>query len=357
MNINFMSAVGYTGYGFAGVNFLRELNLKNHNVSLFPIGQMNPDNQEDASACFNSFDKQETYDPEAPCLKIWHQFDMGARIGKGKFFAFPFFELTDLTKKEIHHLNNVDEIIVTCEWAKKILEQNGINKKINIVPLGVNTKVFDYTLKSSLKPKDKYIFMNIGKWEVRKGHDVLVNLFNDTFDEKDNVELWIAGSSSEMAFSAEELNKWHELYMTSKLKDKIKIFPRLNTQQEVAQLMSYADCGIFPSRAEGWNLELLEMMAMDKPVITTNYSAHTAYCNSDNAYLVNIDDLELANDNKYFRNFGKWAKFGERQIDDFKSKMRMVFEQKITSNPNGLKIAESLSWSSVTDDLIRCISK
>lgn len=357
MNINFFSAIGYTGYGVAGVNFLRQLYDKQHNVTLFPMGQINAENQEDAAACFKSFEKQEDYDKNAPCLKIWHQFDLGARIGTGKFFAFPFFELTDLTKKEIHHLNNTDHIIVTCEWAKKVLENNGINKTIDIVPLGVNVSLFDHTIKPSLKDPKKYVFMNIGKWEIRKGHDILVNLFNETFSEEDDVELWINGSSSEAAFSSQELEYWHSLYMNSKLKDKIKIFPRLNSQEEVAQLMSYADCGIFPSRAEGWNLELLEMMAMNKPVITTNYSAHTAFCNEKNSFLVEITDLELANDNKYFRNFGKWAKIGNKEIDQFKEFMRHAYKNRINTNTSGLEMAEKLSWSNATDTLIQCISK
>lgn len=355
MNINFYSPIGFTGYGVAGLNLYKAI-YEAHNVALFPIGQMHPESQDDSAACLKGFEKQENYDLDAPCVKIWHQFDMATRVGRGKFFAFPFFELTDLTKKEIHHLNNADEVIVTCEWAKKILEQNGISKKINIVPLGVNTKIFDYTIKSSLKTDDKYIFMSIGKWEVRKGHDILVNIFNETFTESDNVELWINGSSSEYTFTPQEIEKWHNLYNNCKLKNKIKIFPRLNTQSEVAQLMSYADCGIFASRAEGWNLELLEMMAMNKPVITTNYSAHTEFCNQDNSFLVDIDELELANDNKYFNGFGKWAKFGEKQLDQFKYYMKKVYTNNIRSNNEGLKTANNLSWENAGSKLIKCIS-
>lgn len=355
MKINFYSPIGYTGYGVAGMNLLRAISPDNE-VALFPIGQMHPESQEDSAVCLKGFEKQEEYDPEAPCIKIWHQFDLATRIGRGKFFAFPFFELTDLTKKEIHHLNNVDELIVTCQWAKKILEQNGINKTIHTVPLGVNTKIFDYSMKSSLKTDDKFIFMNIGKWEVRKGHDLLIDLFNETFNESDNVELWVAASSSELAFTQQEMDKWHNLYQNCKLKNKIKIFPRLNTQTEIAQLMSYADCGVFPSHAEGWNLELLEMMAMNKPVITTNYSAHTEFCTKDNSFLVDIDELESANDNKYFNGFGKWAKIDTKQLDQFKYYMRKVYSDNIRSNPEGLKTANDLSWENAGSKLIKCIS-
>ena len=64
----------------------------------------------------------------------------------------------------------------------------------------------------------------------------------------------------------EETAKWTNLVEASPLKDKIRLFPRFPTHEKIAELMSYSDCGLYPSRGEGWNLELLEHMAMDKPV-------------------------------------------------------------------------------------------
>ena len=59
---------------------------------------------------------------------------------------------------------------------------------------------------------------------------------------------------------------------------RVKMIPRVNTSEEVARIMGQVDCGVFPARGEGWNLELLEMMSMGKPVIATNYSGHTQFC-------------------------------------------------------------------------------
>lgn len=357
MKINYYSPIGYTGYGVAGLNYLKCLIEKKHEPCLFLIGnQIHADNENDYKLSFEAMQQQESYDKSAPCLKIWHQFDLGSRIGTGKYFAFPFFEITKLSSKEIHHLNSVDEIIVSSEWAKKVLEQNNIKQKIHIVPLGVDKSLFNHTIKSDMKPNDKFIFMNVGKWEVRKGHDVLIELFNEAFSKEDDVELWIAASSSELAFPATELQQWHSLYTQGPLKDKIKIFPRLNTQEEVAKLLAYADCGIFPSRAEGWNLELLEMMAMNKPVITTNYSAHTEFCDENNSFLVDINELEDAYDGKYFFGTGKWAKIDKKQREQFIEYMRHVYKNKINTNENGLKTADKFNWSSATDTLLRCIS-
>ena len=81
---------------------------------------------------------------------------------------------------------------------------------------------------------------------------------------------------------------------------RIRILPRLNTHEDVAVIMSQADVGVFPSRAEGWNLEALEMLSMGKHLIITDYSAHTEFCNKDNSRLIQIDEMEDAHDGIWF---------------------------------------------------------
>ena len=89
-------------------------------------------------------------------------------------------------------------------------------------------------------------------------------------------------------FIGEGNQNWQNLYKNSKLGSKIRMIPRQKTHQDVMSIMRQADCGVFPSRAEGWNLELLEMMALGKDVIATNYSAHTEFCNENNCRLIEI---------------------------------------------------------------------
>ena len=52
----------------------------------------------------------------------------------------------------------------------------------------------------------------------------------------------------------------------------------------------------------------METMALNKPVILTNYSAHTQYSTKDNSYLVDVDSTEAANDGIWFKGQGNWAK-------------------------------------------------
>jgi glycosyltransferase involved in cell wall biosynthesis len=354
------SPIGYTGYGVVGWNIAKELyGRKDIDLTVFPISVQKfgdvpkLDSEEESKQLHDMVVKN--FDPKGTCIKIWHQFDLAERIGTGKYIAFPFFELDTFNPRELIHLKVPDRLIVASQWAKDILINQNINSQIDVVPLGVNTDIFDHNICKDKNDDDPYIFMVGGKWEIRKAYDVLLQVFTKAFTKDDNVELWIAASSDKTCFSEKELTDWHNYYLTSPLKDKITIIPRVKTQKDVAEKMSRADCGIFLSRAEGWNLELLEMMSMGKPIITTNYSAHTEFCNKDNANLIDITELEPAYDGKWFFGTGNWAKLGDSQLDHAVELMRQMYKAKTRKNPEGIKTGQKFSWKNSVDQLLKCI--
>lgn len=350
MNINISSPVNRTGYGIASINIIRELS-KNNNISYFPIGQPMVDNEQDYDLLSKLYNNSFMLDPNSPYIKIWHQFDLAQKVGRGKYYAFSFFELDTFNKQELLHLQIPDALFVSSNWAKDILLKNNIKSEIHIAPLGVDRNIFheNYNPNSS----DRYIFLNIGKWEVRKGHDILLELFLKAFPTEQDVELWICASETTNSYSSQEdLIRWK----TSYNHPRIKIIPGVETQRDLANLISVSNCGIFPSRAEGWNLELLEMMSMGKPVITTNYSAHTEFCNNENSFLVDILEIESAFDNKAFKNQGNWAKIGNKQKDQFIDYMRNAYKNRLSSNHRGIDTAKVYSWSNTASTIERCIS-
>lgn len=353
-NLNFTSPIGGTGYGIAALNILERLNEK-YNISLFPIGNPHIDNQKQADMLTKIVMNQDNFDFDAPCLKIWHQFDLAQRVGRGKLFVYPFFELDTFTKRELHHLKHPDHLIVSCEWAKSIIEKNNIKTKTSIVPLGVNRDIFNEHKYSPDLEKMPYIFTTIGKWEKRKGHDKLIELFNKAFEESDNVELWLATNNPFL--SEEETKFWTNMVSSSKLSNKIKMFNRLKTHDNVAELMSYSSCGVFISRGEGWNLELLEMMSMGKPVIATNYSSHTEFCNKNNAYLTDIKETEVAIDGKWFNGEGNWAKINKENDEEIIEHMRFVYKNNIKTNEGGIETAIKYNWDNTANIITKVLEE
>ena len=349
--INLSCPINQTGYGISSFNILKELS-KSSELSYFPLGNPSVQSQEEYNLVQSLLNNQDLADINSPFIKIWHQFDLGSHFGRGKYFGFPFFELDTFNTREKQHLSVPDTVFVTSEWAKQVILNNGINTKVEVVPLGVDTEIFQHD-KYTRTTKDKYIFLNIGKWEVRKGHDVLFNLFQQAFPEEKDVELWILASETTNGYSTpEQIEEWKKKYSGD---ERIRLSPGVESHEQIAHIMSQVDCGIFPSRAEGWNLELLEMMAMNKPTIATNYSAHTEFCNKENCYLIDIDNIEKAIDGKAFYGQGNWAKLEAKQLEQTIEHMRYAYSNRILTNPEGLKTAQSLSWKNSADKILRCI--
>lgn len=346
LNVN--CPVGKTGYGITSLNITKTLSENfNVNVSLFPIGNnMELNNDKEKELFTQLLKNSHSFDKNAPCLKIWHQHDLSLRIGRGHFYTFPFFEIDTLNSLERHHINSCDYIFTASKWSKEILINNDIKVPIYVAPLGVDMEVFSSPAKIKID-NGNYIFSHVGKWEHRKSHDFLLSAFEKAFDVNDNVELWLLPHN--MFLNEQEENQWLALVENNKLKDKIKIFNRLPTQYHLAEFIYYSDCGVFLSRAEGWNNEILEFMALNKPVITTNYSAHTEYCDTNNSYLVDIKELEIANDGKWFFGQGKWAKLADNEMEQTVLHMRSVYNNNIKDNPSGLETAKKYSWNNTSN--------
>jgi glycosyltransferase involved in cell wall biosynthesis len=124
--------------------------------------------------------------------------------------------------------------------------------------------------------------------------------------------------------------------------------------------MRSVSCGLFPSRAEGWNLELLEMMSCGKPVITTDYSAHTEFCTEENSHKIKPKGTEKAFDGMYFKedDLGSWAslKGTEKEFIDV---LRSVYEQWKKDgdvvNKEGIETAKRMGWDSTANKVKEAI--
>ena len=346
--LNLFSPVSNLGYGIVGLNILKSLSSK-LDISLTLIGNMEG-TQHDAQLAQEAIDKATLFDgfADAPCLKIWHEFALHDRIGRGPSFAFPFFEINKFDQRRINHLKSVDGIIVASKWAKEIIKEHVDVPPalVSVIPLGVDSTIFQ---KGPHQITDKCVFFNCGKWEKRKGHDILLEMFKQAFPNEKDVELWMMCSNpflSPQTGFAKVAHEWERYYRSD---PRVKLIDRVPTHAEVADIMSQTNCGVFPSRAEGWNLELLEMMSMGKDVITTNYSAHTEFCTPENAHLMEIENLEKAEDGLFFDgSSGEWASLEGKPFSQGVEYMRNFYEKWKKDanqyNTEGIKTAERLSW-------------
>lgn len=333
------------GYGYTGYHIAVQ-SAKFSKVTLFPIGQVDP--SLDVSHLLWTNNNYKNTENE---VKIWHQHELTTWVGKGVRFGFPIFELTHFNQQEKLSINCCDELLVCSDWAARIIKAV-TDKPVHVVPLGVDTSVFN---PDNNITRDPTIFFNCGKWEVRKGHDILIECFSRAFSQHDNVQLWLMCDNPFLPDGGAE---WVKRAKNSPLGHKIHIIPRQPDQKSVYNIMRQVDCGVFPSRAEGWNLELLEVMACGKQVITTNYSAHTQFCNKDNSYLIDIDSFELAQDGIWFHGQGLWAKITEKQKEQLITSMRLVHNVKQSQsagflNQAGVETGKKFTWENSAKTMLK----
>lgn len=268
------------------------------------------------------------YNPSTPCIRIWHASDMSAFYGRERI-GWPIFELEEFTLNEYKHLKSLDKIIVCSEWAKQVVESY-FKIPVVKVPLGVNTDIFKYKVKPN---SDKVVFLNIGKWEVRKGHKRLADAFRNAFPTED-VELWMSCTNPFY-----DCSSWENEYR-QKLGSRVKFIPFLETQKQLAEVIQMSDVGIFPSHAEGFMLPGLEMLACGKQLVTTNFTAQTEYCNSDNSILIESSGKIPARDGKWFHH-GEWNDYN---TDDLVDALRLSYKKAKERNINGESTGRRFAW-------------
>lgn len=354
MHLNLMAPINHTGYGVTGKNIFKHLLRRDVNVTLFPIGNVSVETQEDAFLLQECIDKQNSdFNPEAPCLKIWHEHSLADHVGKGKYFGFPIFELDNFDYRRIQHLNCCDHIITTSKWASEIVKPH-VDCSVSVAPLGVDRSIFNpEKYKDNNKPPF-FTFLNCGKWEVRKGHDIILNAFQKAFPDSNEKVRLVMMCSNNFPNAQDQVKSFEQMY---KGDPRCILVPSVGKHEEVASLMSQVNCGVFPSRAEGWNLELLEMMSMGKEVIATNYSAHTEYVNSENCHLIDIEDVTPAFDGVWFDGkIGNWAKITNKEIDQLASLMRECYENP-RENYRGIETAQEFTWDKTVDKIINIIKE
>jgi glycosyltransferase involved in cell wall biosynthesis len=351
--LNVIGPYNSLGYGYTVKNILLELSKVIPNLTYFPIGNPQIEHNYEDILLHKLTSRQSNFDFNAHSLQIWHQHDLLHHRGNGLKIGFPIFELDTFNEREEHILDYQDVIFVCSHWAKQVVLHYLPHKRVFVIPLGVDSNTFYPTNQTT----EKCTFLNIGKAEYRKGHDVLVKIFNLAFSKDDNVELKVAFSNPFL--KEPQIREWNSLYRNSDLGDKIQLVPRLNTHDDIAKLINESDCGIFPSRAEGWNLEALEMLACGKQLIITNYSGHTEYCNNNNSMLIDCPHREVAHDNMWFKGDGNWLHIGDYEIGQMVRYMRKVYldwkDLVSLYNKPGVETAKEFSWANTANKIYQAL--
>jgi len=198
----------------------------------------------------------------------------------------------------------------------KTLEKLCEGRCLLIESSGVDLKHFDLELYKETK-KDEFTFLFVGRLLKDKGIYELIRAYEKLKKEKPKVKLIIVGSPDEgnpNSISKGELEKWV----------KEGLIEWHGFQEDVQPFYCMANCVVLPSYREGIPRVLLEAMAMEKPIITTDAPGCKNVCvDGLNGFLVKPKDVE-----SLYLAMKRMVELGDKKLREFGKAGRRLAEEK-----------------------------
>lgn len=194
-----------------------------------------------------------------------------------------------------------DLVVAGSTWCQEVLRAHGLEQTVAVLQ-GVDPTIFNMYENRKSFFEDRFVVFSGGKFELRKGQDIVIRAFRVLQQRHDDVVLvnaWFnhwEDSFRTMAASphiefvyqdGDHCTAINRLLSANGIDlEKVVTLPA-KSQLAMARIYKNTDCGLFPNRCEGGtNLALMEYMACGKPAIVSNSSGHRDVANEGNALLL-----------------------------------------------------------------------
>lgn len=278
------------------------------------------------------------------------------------FYGYVVFEGTKMQPDWVRAINSegVTGVIVPSKHVEDACKNSGVTKPISIVPHGYDPKIFHQDVKPNpeLRP-DTFKFLYVGGWKDgvrdRKGLDLVLRAYSQEFKKEEKVTFY-AKINSAYQDPQTVMNNVKQLDLP-KATERPEIVLLFNTVTDdvLAQTYKCADVLVAPSKAEAFNMPVLEAMACGVPAITTNYGGQLDYVNNENGYLLDVEGMAPATGERHIYEAAEWA---VPSVAHLRKLMRHCFENREELKAKGAKAVEDVkgfTWSDSAKKLIQAV--
>jgi len=261
-----------------------------------------------------------------------------------------------------------DLIVAGSSWCEKVLRQNGLTHTCAIAQ-GVNRRFFNPCQAQKTALCDRFVVFSGGKFELRKGQDLVIRAFKVLQDRHADVLLvnawanrWLDSLKS-MAHSPHiELRLGPDFISTINqtlagcgidLNRVVTLAPKPHPL--MANIYKNTDVGVFPNRCEGGtNLVLMEYMACGKPAIASDSSGHKDVAKAHNAILLTkLGKLKINRDGRQV------AAWDEPDLEELVEKLEWAYQHAGAIGEIGQRAGESLksfTWEAAAQKFYHLLS-
>lgn len=272
------------------------------------------------------------------------------------------FETDGLPSHWVSGANALDELWVPGAFNLQTFRAAGVRVPMHIIPGGIDSDFFRPDVEPlNIAGLRGTVFLSVFEWRLRKGWDVLLRAWADAFTPDDDVTLVLRAypigqvdGRRNVDVINERIDTFLREYCGGRTRADIAPIEILGSRvsaSDLPSLYTMANAFVLPTRGEGWGRPFMESMACGVPVIATNWSAHLAFMNTQNSYLVDVDALAPADASEVPIYAGqRWAAPSTSHLI---SQLRRVHSDRAEANAIGARARQDMvdewPWSRAAD--------
>ena len=333
--------------------------------------------------------------PQLPTQpEIWAQITIPNEfqpVGKYNIGITAGMETSVVKGEWIEGCNRMNLVITSSEFAKKTFElmdyeiknQQGqtqghlkLTTPIEVVFEGANTdiyKVIDTPCSLDIQIKEDFAYLFVGHWmqgefgEDRKNVGLLIKAFYETFKNKSKKPALILKASGGVSsyMDRDELLKKIEIIKKTVVANSLPNIYLLHgefTDEEMNELYNHSKVKAMISltKGEGFGRPLLEFSLVKKPIMTTNWSAHTEFLSKEFTTLMNgeLKNLHPSVLNDWFVKEAQWFNVNPMEVNHY---LKDIFEnyKKYQNNANrqAYKSKTEFSWEKMLERIDQVLTQ
>ena len=167
-------------------------------------------------------------------------------------------------------------------------------ERIRVVPHGIDPRVQRPDgPRYPLATRKSFRFLFVGGVSLRKGTDILLEAYRQAFTAADDVCLVLKDHSGDLFYREQDARGRIRELQSDSAAPEIEHIDAFLPEADLAALYRSCDVAVFPYRAEGFCLPILEAMACGVPAIVPHFGACLDYCDAETSYLTPVRRIRM----------------------------------------------------------------
>lgn len=292
-------------------------------------------------------------DPRQPIVSVVHERpDMYPRVitsGRSRAVGFSYWETPDLPQDWAGWMTSMDAIWTSSEFNREVFQKGGVPSwMIDVVGHPVDSLVHEIApTATDLRKRwsESTVFLSVVSSVIgRRDLNLLFEAFSSAFSAEDNVALVLkcprgggetvgdALARVMLAQPGRSSGSWPSVYI---IDDHL-------SREQLMRLQASVDAYVSCERANGWDLPLMDSMALGIPGVNVDFGGSTEFCTGDDSFSVPVSSRMVRADDtltaKHWLYSGQyWPYVDPNQLAD---QLKLVHADPIERTRRGQLAAE-----------------